>query len=69
MAVPTMQLPCYTIKQAGELLSYSRSTINRLVAAGTLIKFSLGENSARIDGDSLRALLSNSMMGSQMGSQ
>jgi hypothetical protein len=63
-----MQLPCYTIKQAGLLLSYSRSTINRLVDTGALIKFSLGPNSSRIDGDSLRAFLSRQMMSSQMSS-
>lgn len=64
MTAPSMHLPCYTIKQAGELLSYSRSTINRLVSAGVLKKFSLGLNSARIDGDSLRAFLSKQMMSS-----
>ena len=68
MTAPSMHLPCYTIKQAGVLLSYSRSTIDRLVRAGALKKFSLGINSARIDGDSLRTFLSNQMMSSQMSS-
>lgn len=66
MTTPLMQLPCYTIRQAGELLSYSRSTINRLVDAGALTKFSLGPNSSRINGDSLRAFLSKQMMSSQV---
>lgn len=68
MTAPLMQLPCYTIKQAGELLSYSRSTINRLVSCGALHKFSLGPNSSRITGDSLREFLSKRMMSSQMSS-
>jgi excisionase family DNA binding protein len=68
MATPTLQLPCYTIQDAGELLRCSRSTINRFVRAGALIKFDLGSNSVRITGDSLRAFLSKQMMGSQMGS-
>jgi excisionase family DNA binding protein len=68
MSTLTMQLPCYTIHEAGELLRYSRSTINRLVRQGALRKFDLGRNSVRIDGDSLRAFLSKHMMSSQMSS-
>ncbi|WP_375341639.1 helix-turn-helix domain-containing protein [Massilia phyllosphaerae] len=68
MSTLSMQLPCYTIQDAGTLLSYSRSTINRLVRDGVLSKFSMGANSVRITGDSLRAFLSKQMAGSQMGS-
>lgn len=58
MTAPSMHLPCYTSKQAGELLSYSLITINRLVTVGALKKFNLGLSSARIEGDSLRTFLS-----------
>jgi excisionase family DNA binding protein len=69
MTTPNLQLPCFTIRDAEELLRCSRSTINRMVHTGKLIKFDLGDNSVRITGDSLRTFLSRSMMGSQMGSQ
>jgi hypothetical protein len=68
MSTLNLQLPCYTVEDAGTLLSYSRSTINRLATEGVLTKFSLGRNSLRITGESLRAFLSKQMMGSLKGS-
>ena len=60
--------PLYSIKEVGDMLSYSRSTIHRRIKEGKLVSFSLGPNSVRITADSLQRYVSSGMMGSQMGS-
>jgi predicted DNA-binding transcriptional regulator AlpA len=47
-----------------EMLSYSHSTINRLVKTGKLSKIQLGANSVRIKANSITAFLSSATMGS-----
>lgn len=45
-----------TIAEAGVALGISRSTVNRMVAAGRLVKVSLGRNTARITTESVYSL-------------
>jgi predicted site-specific integrase-resolvase len=59
-ASPTIQSTrplLFTIARTMEELSISRSTVNRLVAAGKLKKHSLGPGSARITTESIYSLL------------
>jgi predicted site-specific integrase-resolvase len=60
---PTLPL-YYTIAETMATLRLSRSTVNRFVKKGTLMKVSLGPGSARITTASIYALGSQSQMGS-----
>ena len=67
----TFQLtrPLYSVKEVGQMLSYSRSTILRLIKAEKLKTIHLGVNSVRITADSLGTFLNSRGLGGQMGSQ
>ena len=60
--------PFYTIAEVGNMLTVSRSTVNRRIREGMLKTFHLGENSVRVTTESLQAFLSQRMRSSQMSS-